>query len=134
MSYAVHEVEEIGPGFAAELERCGIKTISGLLKRCSDPVGRKRVAAQSGIPEAQLLRWANIADLMRVRGIGRQYAELLLGAGVDSIRELRARRPTQLARKLAEINAVRNLTRRVPIPSMVEEWMEIAAKLPPMIT
>jgi predicted flap endonuclease-1-like 5' DNA nuclease len=135
MSYSLEEIEGIGAAYAAKLEPCGIKTTSTLLRRCANPGGRKRIAAESGISEELLLKWANLADLMRVRGVGRQYAELLFDAGVDSVKELvRARRPSHLAAKMAEVNAVRKLIRRIPIPSMIEEWIEEAAKLAPAIT
>ncbi len=134
MSYPLEEIEGIGPVYAAKLGTVGVKTTTALLKRCADPKGRKRIAAESGVSEEQLLKWANLADLMRVRGVGRQYAELLEGAGVDTIKELRTRKPSHLAVKMAEVNAVRKLTRRIPIPSMIEEWIELAAKLAPVIT
>ncbi|HXU33540.1 MAG TPA: DUF4332 domain-containing protein [Thermoanaerobaculia bacterium] len=134
MSYPLEEIEGIGAAYAAKLGACGIQTTSALLKRCADPKGRKRIAAESGVSEELLLKWANLADLMRVRGIGRQYAELLEGAGVDTIKELRTRKPSHLAVKMAEVNKVRKLTRRIPIPSMIEEWIELAAKLAPVIT
>ncbi|HEV7667780.1 MAG TPA: DUF4332 domain-containing protein [Thermoanaerobaculia bacterium] len=134
MSYPLEEIEGIGPAYAAKLEPCGIKTTSALLKRCGNPKGRARIAAESGVSEDLLLKWANLADLMRVRGIGRQYAELLEGAGVDTVKELRTRKPSHLAVKMAEVNAVKKLTRRIPIPSMIEEWIEEAAKLAPAIT
>lgn len=134
MSYPLEEVEGIGAAYSGALCACGIKTTSALLKRCADPKGRQRIAAESGISEELLLKWALLIDLMRVRGIGRQYAELLLGAGVDSVKELRMRKPTQLAAKMAEVNAVKNVTRRIPVPVMIEEWIELAAKLKPVIT
>ncbi len=134
MSYPLEEIEGIGAAYAAKLGDCGIKTTSALLKRCADPKGRQRIAAESGIAEELLLKWAHLADLMRVRGIGRQYAELLEGAGVDTLKELRARKPSHLAAKMAEVNEVRKLTRRIPVPVMIEEWMELAAKLKPVIT
>ena len=134
MSYPLEEIEGIGPAYAAKLGNIGIKTTSTLLKRCANPKGRQRIATESGVSEELLLKWANLADLMRVRGVGRQYAELLEGAGVDTIKELRTRKPSHLAAKMAEVNAVRKLTRRIPVPSMIEEWIELAAKLAPVIT
>ncbi len=134
MSYSLEEIEGIDADQSAKLSACGIKTTSALLKRCADPKGRRKISDESGISEERLLAWAHFVELMGVRGIGRQYAELLLGAGVHSIKELRARKPAQLAAKMAEVNAVKNLTRRIPVPVMIEEWIELAAKLKPVIT
>ena len=81
-----------------------------------------------------LLKWANMADLMRISGIGGENAELLEAAGVDTVKELRTRNAENLAAKMAEINAVKKLTRRVASAKQVAQWVEQAGKLDPKIT
>ena len=51
-----------------------------------------------------LLKWANMADLMRISGVGAEYSELLEAAGVDTVKELRNRNAENLAAKMAEVN------------------------------
>ncbi|HUT42355.1 MAG TPA: DUF4332 domain-containing protein [Gammaproteobacteria bacterium] len=133
MAYKIEEIEGIGPAFAAKLQPAGIKTTDDLLKLCCDAKGRKTTAEKSGLTESQLLKWANMADLMRISGIGSEYSELLEAAGVDTVKELRTRRADNLAAKMAEVNASKKLTRAVPSEKVVTGWIEQAKTLQPMI-
>ena len=88
------------------------------------------LAAKVGIPEALILRFANMVDLYRVKGIGSEYAELLEASGVDTVPELAHRVPANLAKKLAEVNAERKLVRQLPTEAEVARWVETAKTLP----
>lgn len=134
MNYKIEEIEGIGPAYAKKLSEAGIGTTSALLKLCCHKRGRKETAEKTGIGEAQLLKWVNLADLMRVSGVGAEYSELLEAAGVDSIKELRTRNAENLATKMAEINSQKKLTRTVPSAKVVAKWVSGAAKLEPMIS
>lgn len=59
-----------------------------LLEKGTEATGRNRIAEQSGITEKLTLRWVNMADLFRVKGIGEEYAYLLEPAGLDTVPEL----------------------------------------------
>lgn len=134
MNYKIAEIEGIGEAFAAKLQACKIGTTNDLLKACADPKGRKALAQATGIDEGRLLKWANMADLMRIKGVGRQYAELLEASGVDTVKELKQRVPAKLAAKMAEVNAAKELTRAVPAEKMVASWIEQAKALPPALS
>ena len=134
MSYRIVEIEGIGPAYAKKLAKAKIKTTGGLLKLCCDRKGRKAIAEDTGCSEAQLLKWANMADLMRISGVGQEFSELLEAAGVDTVKELRNRNAANLTAKMAEVNAKKKLTRRVPAASMVERWVKQAKQLKPVIT
>ena len=134
MGYKIEEIEGIGPANAKKLAKANIKSTNALLKLCCDRKGRKAIAATTGCTEKQLLKWANMADLMRIRGIGQEFSELLEAAGVDTVKELRKRRADNLTKKMAEVNGKKKLTRRVPAQSMVERWVAQAKELPPVIS
>lgn len=134
MKYKIKDIEGIGPAYAEKLELAEIRSTDDLLEHCRDAGGRKAVAERSGITEQQLLRWANHADLMRVSGIGGEYAELLEASGVDTIRELRNRASQTLAEKMKQVNEVKKLTRAVPAASTIQQWIEQAKTVEPMIT
>ena len=85
MSYAIEEIEGIGATYGATLGKAGIVSTAALLRRCADPRGRQAVAKETGLGEQHLLKWANLADLMRIKGIGPQWSELLEAAGVDLV-------------------------------------------------
>jgi predicted flap endonuclease-1-like 5' DNA nuclease len=134
MKYGIEEIEGIGPAYAAKLKSEKIETTDDLLKRCATPKGREEVAAKTGLGHAHILKWTNHADLMRINGIGKQYAELLEAAGVDTVKELRTRRADHLVAKMKEVDAAKHLTREIPAEKEVAKWIEEAAKLPPIMT
>lgn len=134
MSYKIEDIEGIGPAYAAKLAQAGIKTTGQLLKLCCDKKGRSESAQKTGLSEQQLLKWVNLADLMRVSGVGGEYSELLEAAGVDTVKELRNRNAANLAKKMSEVNAARKLTRAVPSESMIARWITQANSLAPLIT
>jgi len=134
MGYKIDQIEGIGPASAEKLETAGIKSTDDLLKMCCDSKGRKSTAEKTGLTEKQLLRWANMADLMRISGIGGEYSELLEAAGVDTVKELRNRRADNLASKMSEINAQKKLTRNVPSERQVAKWVEQAKSLEAVIS
>jgi len=81
------------------------------------------LAEETGIEERRILTWVNLADLMRLTGVGKQFAELLEAAGVDSVKELRHRNAENLAQAMAETNAKKKLTRAVPSATQIQGEM-----------
>lgn len=132
--YPVAKIEGIGPTYAEKLKAVDITSTGELLDRAKDPKGRKALAEAAGIDETRILKWANMADLMRISGVGEEYSELLEAAGVDTVKELKGRRADNLAAKMAEVNAARQLVRQVPAQSQVEKWIAQAKDLPPILT
>ena len=130
----IQSIEGIGPVNAERLRAAGISTVGVLLEAGATKAGRKQLATNTGLAEDLILGWVNRADLMRVRGVGSQYSDLLEAAGVDTVKELRHRRPDNLHQAMAEANAQRNLVRRVPTAHEVERWISRARELAPMVS
>ncbi len=128
------EIEGIGEAYSTKLEEAGITSLENLLKTCCEKKGRKELAEKSGISEKLILGWVNRADLSRVKGISTQYADLLKVAGVDTVPELAQRNAENLQTKMAEINEEKNLVRKIPTASQVEDWVNQAKELPRVIT
>ncbi|MCC6198653.1 DUF4332 domain-containing protein [Candidatus Nomurabacteria bacterium] len=133
MSYKIEEIEGIGPEYAEKLRAVDIQTTDDLLRRCGEKSGREGVATEADLSEKMLLSWVNRADLMRVTGIGEEYADLLEEAGVDTVKELATRNADNLAEKIAEINERRNLVNRLPGTETVAEWIAEADTLDQMV-
>ena len=91
------------------------------------------MADETGISEKLVLEWTNLADLMRIKGIGKQFSELLEAAGVDTVKELRNRNAENTAAKMAEVNAEKKLPRSGPAASMVADWVAQAKAMDPII-
>ena len=128
------EIEGIGVAHSQKLQEAGIGSTEKLLEKGASPQGRKEIAEKTGVSEKQVLRWANMADLFRIKGIGEEYADLLEAAGVDTVPELSQRNPENLHSKLAEINEEKKLVRRVPNQAEVGGWVEQAKQLPRALT
>jgi len=130
MSYPISGIEGIASDVRTKLKSVGIRTTDKLLERAKGLKERQELARKIDIDPKILLSIANLADRMRIKGVGEDYAELLKAAGVDTVKELRYRNPAKLARAMAEANAERNLVRVLPSELMVGRWIEHAKKLP----
>jgi len=133
-TYDLSEIEGIGPAYAQKLEDLGLKTTDDLLKVGAGPKGREDLALASGISGKLILRWVNMADLFRIKGVGEQYSDLLEAAGVDTVPELAQRRADNLTVKMAEVNEEKQLVRRRPTEEEVAGWIESAKSLPRVVT
>lgn len=129
-NYPVIEVEGIGPVYGKKLNDAGIKNTDQLLNACKTKAMRVKLAADSGIDESHILRFANMVDLFRIHGVGSEYADLLEASGVDTVKELATRNPANLTVKMAEVNNEKKLVRRIPTEKMVEKWVNEAKTLP----
>ena len=133
MAYKIAEIEGIGDAYAQKLESVGVKTTENLLERAASKKGREALAEETGISEKLILKWANHADLFRIKGVAGQFAELLEAAGVDTVKEFRHRVAANLHPKLIEINDQKNLCNRVPAVSELERMIAQAKELEPTI-
>lgn len=134
MSNKIDTIEGIGAVYKEKLEAAGVATTEQLLDQCASAKGRKDFAAKTGLSEGQLLKWANMADLLRVKGVGKEYSELLEAAGVDTVKELATRRADNLHAALTTTNEAKKLARRAPNAAEVEGWIAAAKALDPKIT
>ena len=129
MSYPIRDIDGICEETARVLKSAGIRTTASLLEAAKDIKGRKALAARTGLDEKFLLRCANMADRMRIKGLGKDYAELVRAAGVDTVRELKHRNAARLARAMADANAKRKLVKFLPSEKAVSRWIEEAKAL-----
>jgi predicted flap endonuclease-1-like 5' DNA nuclease len=134
VSYPLRAIAGIGPAMVAKLRSLGIRTTEKLLEASKTAKARKNLAEKLGVDEQTVLRWANLTDRMRIKGVREPYAELLKDAGVDTVKELKYRNPGRLAEAMAEANAKRRRVNLLPTAKRVEHWIADARKLQPKIT
>lgn len=130
----ISEIEGIGVAYAETLAGIGIETVEELLQAGGAKAGREDLAAKSGISETLILEWVNRADLMRIKGIGSEFSDLLEAAGVDSVPELAQRNPANLHAAMAAHNEARSLVRRTPTVAEVEGWVAEARASDKIVT
>jgi len=131
---SIEKIEGIGPANATKLAKAGIRGIPTLLKKGATPKGREEIAAASGVAKEVVLKWVNMADLFRVKGISTQYSELLKATGVDTVKELAQRNPESLHAAMVETNTMKKLVRQTPGIESVKSWVAQAKKLPRAIS
>ncbi len=127
---SIDTVEGIGPTYKDKLKAADIATVEKLREAGAQPSGRKQIADQTGIDEKMILEWVNRVDLMRIKGVGEEYSDLLECAGVDTVVELATRNSDNLAAKMEELNEEKKLVRVVPSAEKVADWVAQAKDLP----
>ncbi|NNE95827.1 MAG: DUF4332 domain-containing protein [Acidimicrobiales bacterium] len=135
----IETIEGVGPALAKKFQGAGVRTCEKLLAEGATKKGRKALATASGVDEKKVLAFVNCADLMRIKGVGSEFSELLERAGVDTVKELKHRRPDNLTAKMVEVNdasikkSKKSIVRRVPSVKEVAKWVAQAKKLPAMV-
>ncbi|HWL04812.1 MAG TPA: DUF4332 domain-containing protein [Xanthobacteraceae bacterium] len=129
MSYPISHLDGCDDEAIVRLKKAGVRTTERLLALAGTANGRRALAERTGLDPAQLLAFANMADRMRLPGMGKEYASLMQAAGVKTVRELKYRNPARLAKAMAEANAKRKLVRVLPSEQAIERWVDAAKTL-----
>ena len=130
---SISAIRSISHRNATKLRKSGVRTTDSLLDQASTRKGRSVVSERTGIPSADLLRWAQQAELMRVGGIGSEYADLLAAVGVDTIKVLRRRNADNLMVSMIQVNTRRRLVQRLPTVEMIQGWIDTAGSMEPIV-
>ena len=131
--HQVEEIEGIGPKQGAKLADAGAPTVAKLLALGATRKGRAELATATGIDDSQILDWVNRADLMRIKGVGAEYSDLLEIAGVDSPLELAHRNPAHLAEAITAANEKKKIVRHVPSEAVLAGWIAEAKDLEKLV-
>ena len=134
MQYKIEKIEGVGAKYAAKLAEAGITNTKQLLDKGATRKGRKDLATETGLDEKLILKWANMCDLMRIKGVGEEFSELLEVAGVDTVKELAKRRPDNLRAAMVEANEKRKRVRQLPSVAQCENWVKQAKEIAPVMT
>ena len=126
-------IEGIGDALSRKLRGGGIGSAETLLRLGATRRGREQISDACNIDEGRVLKFVNHADLMRIKGVAGEYAELLEASGVDTVTELRNRNAENLAAKIARVNAEKRLIRSVPGSLVLSKWIDQAKTLDPVI-
>lgn len=118
---------------AAKLGESGVDSVKSLLAMGATPAGRAQLASDLDMDGADVLQAVKHLDLMRVKGVGVKYANLLLASGVDTVVELGTRNATNLTAKMGEVNAIAGIVQDLPSEKMVADWVAAAKDLPRVI-
>lgn len=127
------EIEGLDESMEQKLKSVGISTEEELVAASATGKDRAELSKKIDVTEKVILKWANRADLARVKGIGMEFADLLEAAGVDTIPELAQRKAENLLAKLTEVNGEYKFVKRLPTEKQLEDWIAQAKNLPRVI-
>ena len=122
------DIEGIGDTYSKTLEKAGFSFVENLVSLDKD--GIKGLAVKTKISEKLIDKWAEHADLMRIGGVGPEYAEVLNEIGIDSVKECAQRNPKNTLNRIMKLDKEKpDVFRRPPTLKMIEEWIEEAKKI-----
>ena len=126
--HKISEIKGLSDEARDKMIAAGITHVEQLLEQSA---GSKKAALAKtiGVAPSQLTEWINRADLMRLKGVGREMANLLEECGVDSCKELQHRVPANLQAKLKSTNDEKKITHHAPNLAQVEAWVAEAKTL-----
>lgn len=133
VGFEIEEIEGIGKGFGQRLRNIGIATTGDLLRECPTKGDSAAIASKISLDADSVHRWVCAADLMRVEGLGKDYAELLVWTDVKTVQQLGSENPTDLAARARAVNAVENRARDVPETQVFSDWVSSAKRLRVML-
>lgn len=121
--HPVGNIEGVGPKYAKQLSKLNITTTKQLWS-----ANAGKVAAALGIGVVTVQHWQQMAELMAVKGIGPQYAELLERSGVRSIEALAASDPDDLLKhvQMKQDSIDMSIQGNTPGEAIVASWIDAA--------
>jgi predicted flap endonuclease-1-like 5' DNA nuclease len=130
-NYELQEIPQAIPSpEAARLKAVGVATTFALLEKGGELPARKALARQAKIPEKTLEGWIQMADLMRIKGVGPDVARLLAAAGVHTVAALRTADPDKLIADVLKANEKQHLSENPPSKEHLQAWINQAKELP----
>ncbi|MGQ4646387.1 DUF4332 domain-containing protein [Lyngbya aestuarii] len=123
MAHYIKEIEGIGSTYASKLAEVGITTVEALREKGASPESIQELVQATEIDEARIIKWINMANLFQINGVGEEYSELLLAAGIESVEQLSNSVSELLYAKMVALNENKHLVRQTPGLSQVEDWI-----------
>jgi predicted flap endonuclease-1-like 5' DNA nuclease len=114
-------------------DKAGIESVEDLRAAGTTPAGRAAVARETGRSETVILRWVQLADLMRIEGVGGDFSALLWEAGIKRPADLTAQNSGRLLQLLTRINEEKHLTPHLPSLGQINDWIKQAKGLPVLV-
>jgi predicted flap endonuclease-1-like 5' DNA nuclease len=121
--HPVEDIEGIGAIYGDKLRAAGIYTTARL---CFEDA--QAVADKVGVPLKTARQWQHMGELVKVKGIGPQYAEALARAGIDGIAALKRRAASGIANQVnAYLGSLEvNVIGTTVTEARVEGWKKAA--------
>jgi predicted flap endonuclease-1-like 5' DNA nuclease len=130
-NYAVEDIPQSIPAAEAQkLKAAGVPTTFALLEKGGSLSARKTLAKQTKIGEKVLEGWVEMADLLRIKGIGPDVARLLQAAGTHTVSQLKNADASKLNDEISKVNSKQHLSENPPSVEHLQAWIQQAQALP----
>ena len=122
----VEEIEGIGRIYGNKLKALGVHSTARLCYE--DP---EELAAKVGVPRKTVDQWQHMAELIKIKGVGKQYAEAMARAGIGGIAELKKRSATTITDQVnTYLDSLQtNVLGNKITAKRVEGWQKAAADM-----
>ncbi|MGB0862120.1 MAG: DUF4332 domain-containing protein [Saprospiraceae bacterium] len=130
----IGSIEGIGPVFREKLENAGILTTETLLEKGASAEGRAALAASTEIEGKRIMTFVSRADFMRIKGVGRQFSELLQNVDIHTVDQLAAADATAINTAMTTVNDAKNLTKVVPSVKQIQGFIDVAKGLDAVVS
>ncbi len=125
----IEEIEGIGPAYGKRLRTIGISTTCDLIKRCLGNDNEiEEVARTIKVKKEAVADWTGMADLMRLKGVDGQFAELIQTVGTTSVELLAKADAKKLYEQMKTFNEKTSIVPELPSFDALVNWIEIAKK------
>ncbi len=134
--YDIQTLEGIGPQTGDQFRSIGVATVGDYLRHLHTAEQREDAAERLEIRVKPLHGWATMADVLRVRGVNHQFAELLHESGILTIGQLADSDAGALTAKMEEVNVAgkQKIAPEVPTFSEVSSWVREANTMDDIIS
>jgi hypothetical protein len=114
---------------AAKLAKQKVTTSDELLEKAAKAKDRQALAKATGFKPYQLLVWARMCDLLRIKGVGPEMVRLFKAGRILMVKQLRAQKAGPLHKRLMGVNKKKKITQNPPTEEQLETWIGEAKKL-----
>ena len=130
-NYALEEIPQLIPAADAQkLKAAGVTTTFQLLEHGAEAKGRKQLAHDTRLADKTLLDWVQMADIMRIKGVGPDVGRLLGAAGVHTVAQLKSQDAAKLEDEIMKVNSRQHLSENPPSVEHLQAWIAQAQTLP----
>lgn len=126
LNYPIRGVRKL-KRLVAKLEELGIYSTLKLLQKSDTVAERRKIIQLLEVTQKELKDIIAVIDLMRIKDLNEEEAELLDAIGINSVKELARRNSKKLFEKLEEYGEENQ--KKVPEESKVQDWIERAKHL-----
>lgn len=130
---SIKEIIGIDDRAVERLRDAGVNTLEQLLERGSTSAARMRLADETQLDDGLIKQWVHQADLMRVNGIGPEFAHLLCKVGVFTTPKLAYRSTDSLYAELVEGNHSDHVMHKLPGIHELHGFITAAKHLPKLV-